>query len=64
MKTPNKKSELKKKISEYIQANINRHYQYLLSSNIPMDSFNKKFVPALLKELNEDIMRIIDEVIK
>lgn len=55
------KEKLKKNIRDLIQSNIDRHYQYLGQGKLPINSFTRNFIPTLLKELNKDIMEIIDK---
>ena len=55
------KENLKKAISKYMETNIKKHYEYVEKLAVSMDDINKKFIPVLLKEINKDLMKIIDK---
>ena len=56
------KDKIKNNISEYIQANIKKHYQYIGEEGIHMNVFNRRFIPTLLKEINKDIQEMIEKI--
>jgi hypothetical protein len=59
-----KKKILIEEITKLINANITRHYQYITDHPLIMDPANQKFIPILLKELNKDIICIIENTLK